>query len=200
MRIRLLAIFLVLLVLSAPALTQNKNCGETSGFVIDQEKPSVYITFERFGKANDWKEARLGEWSDKSAIKKGNDVWLRLNNNSCWDITFNTDSLYINKAVVDGKPKMIFGVLEDGAIANIQYKIEEQDRKQVTYGAHGGNVSSLPAGRSVLFGVLREHLENDRSIYVPFQYGWEKKKFSSNLEPMHRSFFWGYRLEEVSSN
>jgi len=130
-------------------------------------------------------------------LKREMIIWLRLHNNSCWEISFTTDSLYVSKTVVDGKFKAMFGILEDGALANIQYQIEEQDRKQLTYGAHGGSISSLSSGRSVLFGVLREHLENDRSVYVPFQYGWEKKKFSSNLEPLHRSFFWGYRLEEV---
>lgn len=194
--LRLIAVVIVISFCCLSAFAQSRKCDEMSGFVLDSKNPSIYINFERFGKASDWKESKLGEWSDKSAIKDGNDVWLRIHNNSCWDITFTTDSLYISKSVVDGKFKPVFGVLDDGAIANVQYRIEEQDRQQVTYGAHGGNISSLPSGRSVLFGVLKEHLENNRSVYVPFQYGWESRRFSSNLEPQHRSFFWGYRLEE----
>jgi hypothetical protein len=194
MKVPFLFLTLVLCFLKMPA--QVENCGEATGFVIDKDKPSVYLTFEQFGEANDWKESKIGDWSGKLPIKKGTDVWLRLHNNSCWDITFATDSLYVSKRSVDGKTKINFGVLEDGAVTNVQYRIEEKDGRQVVYGAHGGSISSLPSGRSVVFGVLREHLGNHRSIYVPFQYGWEKK-FSNNLEPMHRSYFWGYRLEEV---
>lgn len=194
---QVIALAIIVVLCCVSGFTQKGKCDETTNFVLDSEKPSVYITFERFGKATDWKESKFGEWSDKSGIKDGNDIWLRLHNNSCWEITFATDSLYISKTEVDGKFKPIFGILEDGAIVSVQYKVEEQDRQQVAYGAHGYNISSLSSGRSVLFGVLKEHLENDRSIYVPFQYGWEKKIFSSNLEPQHRSFFWGYRMEEV---
>ena len=130
--------------------------------------PSIYLTFEQFGKATDWKQAKLGEWSDKSAIQRGDDVWLRLHNNGCWEVKFRTDSLYISKATVDGKFKPIFGVLEDGAIANVQYSVEEQNRKQVPYGSDNGSISSLPSGKSILFGVFKKHLSKSRSIYVGF--------------------------------
>jgi hypothetical protein len=175
---------------------QKTACDATTNFLVDKEKPGVFLTFEQFGKATDWTQSKLGEWSNKSAIQKGDDVWLRLHNNSCWDIKFRTDSLYISKTTVDGKFKAIFGILEDGAIANIQYNVEEQNRKQVPYGSDMANISSLPSGKSVLFGVFKGHLSRSRSIYVDFNYGWEEKSFSNNLEPMHRSFFWGYRLEE----
>ncbi len=171
-------------------------CDESTNFLIDIEKPSVYLNFEQFGKATDWKQSKLGEWSDKSKIQKGGDVWLRLHNNSCWDIKLNTDSLYISKTRVDGKDKIVFGILEDSALANVQYHVEEQNRKQVPYGSHTSNISTLPSGKSILFGVFKEHLSNSRSIYVYFNYEWEVKSFSNNLAPEHRAFFWGYRLEE----
>ena len=192
-----LKIIVLIFTLSFAAYSQQKTvCDETTNFLIDKEMPSVYLTFEQFGKANDWEKAKLGEWSDKSKIKKGNDVWLRLHNNSCWDIRFRTDSLYLSKVKVDGKDKIVFGVLEDGALSNIQYAVEEQDRKTVPYGGDSGNISSLPSGKSTLFGVLKEHLSKSRSIFVDFNYGWEAKNFSNNLAPEHRAFFWSYRLEE----
>ena len=175
---------------------QKATCDETTNYLIDKEMPSVYLTFEQFGKATSWTQSKIGEWSDKSKIEKGEDVWLRLHNNSCWEIKFITDSLYLSKTTVDGKFKVIYGVLEDGALANIQYKVEEQNRKQVSYGSDIGNVSSLPSGKSVLFGVFKDHLSKSRSIYVDFNYGWEVKDFSNNLAPLHQAFFWGYRLEE----
>jgi hypothetical protein len=171
-------------------------CDESTNFLLDKEMPSVYLTFERFGKAGSWTQSKIGEWSDKSKIEKGDDIWLRLHNNSCWEIKFRTDSLYISKTTVDGKFKVSFGVLEDGAIANIQYSVEEQNRKQVSYGSDMANTSLLQSGKSVLFGVFKDHLSKSRSIYVDFSYGWEVKDFSNNLAPEHRTFFWGYRLEE----
>jgi hypothetical protein len=171
-------------------------CNETTNFLIDKQMPSVYLTFERFGKTVSWTQSKIGEWSDKSKIEKGDDIWLRLHNNSCWDIKFKTDSLYLSKTSVDGKFKLIYGILEDGALANVQYSVEEQNRKQVPYGSDMSNLSSLPSGKSVLFGVVKEHLSKNRSIYVDFNYSWEVKDFSNNLAPLHRAFFWGYRLEE----
>ena len=194
---RLIVIFSILIFASLSVFSQQKPiCDETTNYLIDKEMPSVYLTFEQFGKATDWKQAKLGEWSDKSAIQKGDDIWLRLHNNSCWEIKFRTDSLYISKMIVDGKFKPIFGVLENGVIANVQYSVEEQNRKQVSYGSDTGSISGLPSGKSILFGVFKEHLSKSRSIYVDFNYGWEVKNFSNNLSPLHRAFFWGYRLEE----
>jgi hypothetical protein len=194
---RLVIIFSILISASLNSFSQQKSvCDETTNYLIDKTMPSVYLTFEQFGKATDWKQAKLGEWGDKSTIQKGDDVWLRLHNNSCWDIKFKTDSSYISKTTVDGKLKLIYGILEDGALATIQYSVEEQNRKQVPYGSDMSSLSSLPSGKSVLFGVFKEHLSKSRSIYVDFNYGWEVKDFSNNLAPLHRAFFWGYRLEE----
>lgn len=175
---------------------QKFTCDSSTNFLIDKEMPSVYLTFERFGKATSWTQSKIGEWSDKSKIEKGDDVWLRLHNNSCWDIKFKTDSLYLSKTTIDGKFKLIYGILEDGALANVQYSVEEQNRKQVPYGNDMANLSALPPGKSILFGVFKEHLSKSRSIYVDFNYSWEFKDFSNNLAPLHRAFFWGYRLEE----
>ncbi len=196
MKALFLFLMLVLCILRVPA--QNVNCGKETGFVLVKDMPSVYLSFERFGRANDPQDSKIGDWSGKLPIKNGNDVWLRLTNNSCWEITLATDSLYASKIIVNGKSTIRFGVVEDGSVANVQYRVEEQDGRQVRYGAHGGSITSLPSGRSLIFSVLREHLDNHRSIYVPFQYGWEKK-FSNNLEPIHRSFFWGYRLKEIEN-
>lgn len=177
-----------------------KACEQLNAILIDKEKPSVYLEFERFGKAEDWKQSRLGEVSEKPKIEKGNDVWLRLYNNSCWELKIPTFGMYMSKVpdpANEGKVKILFGRIADGNAANVFYNVEEQDRKGVPWGGHGYSESYLPSGFSLVFPVHREHLENDRSIYVNFNYGWETKRFSSNLNPLHRAFFWGYRLEEV---
>jgi len=189
----------ILLFLSLNLIAQSKPCDASTGYVIDTEKPSVYIEFEQFGKADDWQSSRLGEVSKKPEIKNGNDVWLRLYNNSCWDIQFRTLSGYMH-TVPDpanpGKIKLAFDIL-DGTAANVAYTSEEQDGKVVPWGGDNFSLSYLPSGRSLVFPVYKMHLEKSRSIYVAFNYGWEKDKFSNNLAPDHHSFFWGYRLEEV---
>lgn len=179
-----------------------KPCEQPNTYLIDKEKPSVYIEFEQFGKGTDWTQSRLGEVSEKIKIEKGKDVWLRLYNNSCWDLKIPTFSMYMAKATDPANPgkfKFEFGQIQDGAVANIFYSVEEQDRKQVVWGGDMSSRSYLHPGYSVLFPVFREHLEKNRSIYMDFNYGWETKDYSNNLAPEHHAFFLGYRLEEVKS-
>lgn len=188
----------LLILLTLNMLAQVKTCDQSTGYVIDKEKPSVYIEFEQFGKADDWQSSRLGEVSKKAEIKKGNDVWLRLYNNSCWDIQVKTlsGSLHFEPDPANRvKKKLAFDIL-DGAAINVVYTSEEQDGKVVPGGGDSFSESFLPSGRSLVFPVYKMHLEKSRSIYVAYNYGWEKKIFSNNLAPDHHSFFWGYRLKE----
>jgi len=176
-------------------------CEQPNTYVIDKEKPSVYLEFEQFGKADDWANSKIGAVSQKPKIEKGKDIWLRLYNNSCWDIKFRTLTGYMHlipDQANHGKVKLAFDI-PDGTAANVIYTSQEQDGKVVPWGGDNFSSSYLPSGRSLVFPVYREHLEKDRSIYVSFNYGWEGDKFSNNLAPDHHSFFWGYRLEEVTN-
>ncbi|MGQ0542630.1 MAG: hypothetical protein ACT4O9_12375 [Blastocatellia bacterium] len=112
-----------------------------------------------------------------------------------------TFSMYVSKVpdpANPGKFKIGFA-MQDGAAANVFYNVEEQDRKGVLWGGDSYSISVLRPGNSIVFPVFHEHLEKGRSVYVNFNYGWETKQHSNNLDPLHRSFFWGYRLEEVNS-
>jgi hypothetical protein len=194
--------FTVLLLFLACAVTivaQQPNCGETTGFSLNPEKPSIYIEFEQFGKADDWGGYKLGEPMKKPDIKKGDDIWLRLRNNSCWDITFRSLSSYMQLIPdpADASKKKLSFDLADGIAVNVAYVSQEQNSKVVPWGGDNFSVSKLPSGRSIVFPVYKEHLANGRSIYVPFNYTWEKDKWSDNLPPEHHSFFWDYRMEEV---
>jgi len=150
--------------------------------------------------ASDWALSKDGEkLFYLTRFEKGNDIWLRLHNNSCWEIELTAYSMYITKTMSNDdppKPKIIFGVLQDNTQAGIFYAIEENDRRQVPFGGDSFSMNALPSGSSVLFSVLKEHLSKGRSIYVPYTYAWEKKNFGDSKEPLHRSFFWGYRLKD----
>jgi len=177
-----------------------KVCEKPNTYVIDSEKPSVYLEFEQFGNADGWGNAKLAEISQKPKIEKGSDIWLRLYNNSCWEITFSTLSMYLSRIpdpANPGKFKPAFGMVEDGNAANVVYVAAEQNGTVVPWGGDVSSMSRLASGASLVFPVYRQHLEKNRSIYVPFNYGWEKDKWSNNWAPEHHSFFWGYRMEEI---
>src|SRR5712675_1454937 len=88
---------------------------------LSKDHPAIYITFERRGKAIDPADFRLAETGDISkSQEKGDDIWLRLHNNSRWAIRFPTWSLYIGKKISpyrlsDGKTVL---VLSDGMEVN----------------------------------------------------------------------------------
>ena len=162
--------------------------------------PIIYISFEKLGKAIDPMAEHLAEAGESARSKeKGKDVWLRLHNNSKFAISFRTDSMYLGKRASiyqfpDGSKVLS---LVDGAEVSIQYQIAEKDGCQVRYGSHNAFISWLAPGRSILFSVRREYLSNDRMIRVDFNYDWEKgDRYSNNLVPVHRSEYYGYRLEQ----
>jgi hypothetical protein len=161
--------------------------------------PIIYLSFEKFGEAIDplaEREAEAGESSRSK--KKGRDVWLRLHNNSKFAISFRTDSLYLGKRVStyqfsDGSK--ILSLVNDAEVS-MQYNVEEKDGRAVPHNLDSSWTSWLAPGRSVLFSVRRDHLSNGRMIYVDFNYDWEKGDvYSNNLAPVHRSEYYGYRLE-----
>ena len=167
---------------------------------ISKDRPAIYITFEHRGKAINPMDSRLAETGETSKSKeKGEDYWLRLHNNSRWAVLIPTRSLYVGKKVSpfllsDGGS--ILG-LSDGMEVNAHYTVVEDDGRVVPYGGDSDSESWLPPGRSVIFSVNREHLSKGRSIYIYFNYEWERGEvYSNNLPAEHRSMYWGYRLRE----
>jgi hypothetical protein len=200
MRKLLLALLLVCN-LSAICLPQQVNSPAPNGNIrISQDHPAIYITFERRGKAVNPMDSRLAETGGISKSKeRGEDYWLRFHNNSRWAILFPTWSLYVGKRISlvrlsDGGS--VLG-LSEGMEVNARYTVVEDDGRIVPYGGDSYSQSWLPPGRSIIFSVSREHLSKGRSIYIYFNYEWERGEvYSNNLSPEHRSMYWGYRLRE----
>ena len=160
--------------LSAGGLSTEKNNSPTDKDVrILKDHPAVYITFERFGKSVDIINARIAESGEASKpIEKGEDIRLRLHNNTRWAIEFPTWSMYIGKKdslyrLSDGSN--VFGLNDDQQV-NVLYRVLESDGRYVPYGGDSFSHSWLPPGRSIIFSVNRNHLSNSRSIYVLFNY------------------------------
>ena len=155
------------------------------GYRISTEDPSVYISYEGTGAPLDPLEARFLESGRTGQSKRdGDDIWLRLHNNSYWAISFNTFSIY-----GDGEPEMIEipkasgtykFALGDGIEVGIFYRVREKNGKFLpVYGTDMYWVSNLPPGRSVIFSVSRKHLSREREIAVKFNYEWEDGQSST---------------------
>lgn len=122
---------------------------------ISKRHPTIYITFERLGKAvNHW-ETRMAETGEPSKFKEaGQDFWLRIHNNTRWAIRFSTANLYLGSRTVaytlpDGSKAVGLG---EGMEINANYGVGEDNgahvelrRIDMSYG------SLLPPGRSVIF-------------------------------------------------
>lgn len=133
--------------------------------------PNVYISFERVGKR---KPLHAGE-SD-------NGVWLRLHNNSKWQVGF-----------------CQWDVTKEYGDKDLDYEVEKyKDVKGWASATMATNpegscpIISIASGKSVLFSVPREHLVEGLAIKVPFRYEWETDSdgFTSDLEPKHFVYFY----------
>jgi hypothetical protein len=196
----LLLALLVLFSLAATDLAQDESPAFDADIRISKDKPGVYTTFERLGKAPNPMDARLAETGEPSKSKeKGNDVWLRLHNNTRWAIGFRTWSSYFGKNVTPYRlpnGANSFG-LGDSMEVNVVYQVAESDGKVVPYGGDNSSYSLLPSGRSIIFSVRRDHLSKGRFIYVEFDYEWEfGQTYSNNMAPVHRSEYYGNRLQD----
>ena len=188
----LLTIFVLCSLTAVTFPQQANNRTANDDVLISKGHPTVYITFERYGKAIDISQSRLAEPGNTTLSRQqGRDVWLRLHNNTRWTIEINSWSFYLIR-----QPNGSFG-LNDGMEANIIYGVLEGDGRLVPYGGDSFSNSWLPPGHSVLFSVRRDHLSNNRSIFVAFRYEWESEHgFADGVEPTHRAEFDSYHLPE----
>ena len=183
-------------------------CGIDNDVRIVKNKPTVYITFERLGKALNPDEQKMIQGDQrKKVLEKGSDVWLRIHNNTCWSINFAQYGMYVPKP----KPGETFkdvllkraGILEDGVETALYYDIMKGNTRIGYTGIDVVDHVTLPAGLTVLFSVDRKHLSAKQSIRVGFNYSWEYKHGNEtrgyiNNEPNHYIEFSDYDLKEQS--
>lgn len=117
-----------------------------------QNKPHVYISFEREGKL---RPLRTGE--------SNRGVWLRFHNNSIWDVGI-----------------CMSDVPEEYGDAELDYEVERYEdiegssEKPLSTNPEGScSIVPIGPGKSILFSVPREHLAEGLAIRVRFIYEWE---------------------------
>lgn len=201
---KLLGALIVLVVHSVLVFSQQAQpCDASKDVRIEKDKPTVYLTFERYGKAVNPFDVRMLEPSNTAKSKeKGSDVWLRLHNNTCWAIRITTFSAYLPKerkpseTVLDYFKRGFY--LENDAEISIDYEVEEKDGKRLISAIDNHSISEVPPGVSVLFSVARDNLSisKERSIFVRYNYVWEARdKDLITDEPEHRVEYRSYDLE-----
>ena len=164
----------------------NDNSDMAEAILIDKDKPSVYISFEKSGKAP---PLFRGETEDR--------FWLRLKNNTKGSVSF-----------CYSKTQRPYGDIV------VRYNLEKEDNSGATGGISPdyNRVSRSPdvvalepigngyaitdscvtyvllSGMSVLFSVPKVHLFHGSTSYrieIPFNYGWEHETTIAGTSPKH---------------
>jgi hypothetical protein len=198
---RIIAAFIILVALSLLAFAQQTQpCSATKDVRIVKDKPTIYITFESFGKAINLPEQKLIEQSKSASSKEqGQDIWLRIHNNTCWQLKFIQFGLHLPKQKANENPGERFkrlGILDDGDETGLFYTVVKADGKSFYVGIDSYDYVTLQAGNSLLFSVAREHLSKGQSVQVRFYYQWEFQPGQVTNEPEHKIEFRRFDLEE----
>jgi hypothetical protein len=172
--------------------------------------PTVYLTYDHAGNV-EVPAARLMEGGPSEAAGKPEKVeaarsakflWLRIHNNTPWTIGFPSESLYIGTAVTPWHLCDGVGVLglRDGLEVSAYYQVDSAGRERHLPPTVPGRIdviptSWLPPGRSVIFQVRHEYVNDSYSVYLSFNYEWETRKgVVGGGEPEHRTYFYAWML------
>ena len=152
---------------------------------IRKHHPTVYITFEGFGKVGNSSEARMLKTKEASKFREQEQyIWLRLHNNTRWVVDIPTVDLFLTLGGV--------------RVIHPRYQVEEGDGTRAPVNqVDKGYETSLRPGHCTFFPILREHLSDGRKIYINFRYKWEyDNEHSPLLEPIHRVEFGSEELSK----
>jgi hypothetical protein len=180
---------------------QPATCSTGKDKRIDAGSPTVFVTFERFGKALDLSKQKLANVGGTSHSKeKGEDIWLRVHNNTCWSIKFSQYGMYLPKQREGENPgdrldRM--GILDDGAETGIFYWVVKPNGARTFVGSDSSDFVTLPPGTSLLLSVQKGELAPDHEILVDFHYDWEFNARGRLMnEPAHQLSLRNYEFEE----
>lgn len=189
--IHTLVILLFVLGFSTFANAQNRKSKTlVDFFLVEKDKPSVYMTFEKSGKAE---PLHQGE--------SYNRLWLRLRNNTRANISFchsSVDFEYGNIAIhYDIEENTNFGsdaklVIKPPKTNQLLDDRETHGKNEIPYNGnstgHACLMYDLSTGKSVLFSIPKEYLiykSTDFRIKIRFNYEWEKEGTEVGSHPLH---------------
>jgi hypothetical protein len=180
------------------------SCLNNDDVLLDRNKPSIYLTFER-----------RGQRTPRNPDESSEGIWLRLHNNTRWAI-----STYAGSGVSLSKtsfaPLLLFNKRQPGLLDGVEidagYYVDADLQSNISPPKllrHDSLASEvwLPSGRTLIFSVPREHLGKYLSISVPFQYQWERRPdakatkisllsiLEEDINPTHRVHFYYYQLQ-----
>jgi hypothetical protein len=191
-----------------------------------QSKPIIYLEFAKVGVCNRADSLTVLSSSpcestrDDIQVQKFEAVWLRLRNNSRWAIEIDAGNLYVSPIadgfrLQDGRVETAAG---DGVEIDALYDVEAErgyERIETPNGTEYRFIDVkapyierrgmfapiwVPAGRSIIFAVNREHLAKHLRVYLPYRYEWETGERISRIdEPEHRPYFSWYKLRKAVS-
>jgi hypothetical protein len=166
---RVLALTLCLTLLASAVYPQQRviPAGTAPAEVrLDPGKPTTYLRFERHD---------------------GEEVWLRLHNNSRWAVAIRTEGSFLLHEPDKWEGRRDALGLVDGVEVSPAYEIERYPHDQSVY-RNGCTFSEswIPSGRSVLFKVERAALTGVAKLRVHFRYEWE---LDDEPEPGHYVYF-----------
>lgn len=180
---KLLCLSSILILLSFSAYAQEKKTTNRPPDIrLVKNKPSIFISYERSGKRQPLKNGES---------QKG--VWLRLHNNTKWQIIFPA-----------------FGVPVEFGDVGMFYEIETEgkstagDSNEIPKGYELDEVYStirLGPGKSVLFSIPYEHLIKGLKLRIRFSYEWENQNdVFADREPLHFVYFRSSVIPESKNN
>ena len=192
---KLISSLIMLFCLCTLALPQtgNQPCLSSNNVLVEQDKPSIYITFESSGKGKPINSGGSGDY-----------ILLRLHNNSRWAITtYAGSSIQLNDKSFSSMSHCgrTLSVLREGTEIDADYYVRSNAEEIkapiiLRHDSLAGEVW-LASGSSLLFRIPREHLAKYLNVYVPFKYEWEMYIEEKRPKAKTQSLYEINRYEEL---
>ena len=189
-----LSLLVSLLCLSLVSGKQQSSPDRGRSILIRKDRPSIYIEFERSGKAPPLFEKEREER-----------IWLRLYNNTQWAINFCSFSVknqYGGIGIVYEvkRSRTSFGRIEGSSNRGaLPVERNQQESIRTPQGYSTSDVCtphSLDSGKSVTFSIPREHL--GKNLYIEFEY-WPEWENRDNVLGNFPQYYVSFGNQELPS-
>ena len=179
---------------------------------IQKDKPTVYITFER-----------TGVRAPLRAYESNEGIWMRLHNNTRWDINFAAFGVPRENGdigmfyEVEAVPQQIKSSEESklpplisppsapkmSVTENLKHEVSKSldtQEKQIPTGyriRHSYSPFILASGKSIVFSIPSEHLTDGLALRVGFYYEWQDQDdVLTGREPQSYAYFYSSTIQQ----